>query len=227
MYRERGPQHLIGSQSPTTAGPTSGSSNTLCELRPYLFSIQTIWSKRMHGNLPKTKAQRLAEALLRDRERERPKHNIVACLSCGRTFVFGRGKTDGQFCSTRCREWLEADNPSYEEQQAFNPFRVRTKIIAGKYREQEGRSRSGRACLECGARIPTWRKGRKVSGKTQFCSAACKQKSHRKGGLGPLPQKRNFVTIYSQKVPVKRGVLRGHFSTKLPRRGPSKWARSV
>jgi hypothetical protein len=159
----------------------------------------------MHGNLPKTKAQRLAEALFRDRERERPKHNIVACISCGRTFVFGRGKTDGQFCSTRCREWLEAGNPSYEEQQAFNPFRVRTKIIAGKYREQEGRSRSGRACLECGARIPTWRKGRKVSAKTQFCSAACKQKSHRKGGLGPPTQETQFRYDLQSKSARKTG----------------------
>jgi hypothetical protein len=31
------------------------------------------------------RAERLAANLLADRERERPKHNIVACWSCGTT----------------------------------------------------------------------------------------------------------------------------------------------
>jgi hypothetical protein len=33
-----------------------------------------------------------------------------------------------------------------------------------------------RTCLSCGGRIPQWRKGRKVSAATRFCSAKCGQK---------------------------------------------------
>jgi endogenous inhibitor of DNA gyrase (YacG/DUF329 family) len=55
------------------------------------------------------RAERLAANLLADRERERPKHNIVACWSCGTTYVYrGRqGELNGNFCSMRCQEWFD------------------------------------------------------------------------------------------------------------------------
>jgi hypothetical protein len=34
-----------------------------------------------------------------------------------------------------------------------------------------------RVCLSCGGRIPTWRKGRKVSSATRFCSPKCARKA--------------------------------------------------
>ena len=33
----------------------------------------------------------------------------------------------------------------------------------------------------CGARIPTWRKGKRVSSKTRFCSSKCAQRARRAG----------------------------------------------
>jgi hypothetical protein len=67
------------------------------------------------------RAERLAANLLADRQRqlERPKHNIVPCWSCGHTFVYrGRqGELNGNFCSLRCQAWYDDGNPSYEEQQ--------------------------------------------------------------------------------------------------------------
>ena len=36
-----------------------------------------------------------------------------------------------------------------------------------------------RPCAECGARIPMWRKGRKVSSKTRFCSPKCRERANR------------------------------------------------
>jgi len=36
-----------------------------------------------------------------------------------------------------------------------------------------------RECHTCGARIPKWRKGRRVSSKTRFCSPKCSQKTRR------------------------------------------------
>jgi hypothetical protein len=66
------------------------------------------------------RAERLAANLLADRqrERERPKHNIVPCCSCGQTFVYrGRhGDSNGNFCSMRCQNWFDDYNPTYEAQ---------------------------------------------------------------------------------------------------------------
>ena len=58
------------------------------------------------------RAERLAAQLLADRQRERPKHDIVACWSCGTTYI-NRGP---HFCSIRCKEWFDAGNSTYELQ---------------------------------------------------------------------------------------------------------------
>ena len=80
--------------------------------------------------------ERLAVAILADRERPTSQHNIASCFSCGQTFVYkGRkgaasiwiGSDDdghhspdtslnGRFCSKRCQDWHDAANPSYEQQ---------------------------------------------------------------------------------------------------------------
>ena len=39
---------------------------------------------------------------------------------------------------------------------------------------------SKRQCASCGARIPTWRKGRKVSSSSRFCSPKCQQRARRR-----------------------------------------------
>jgi predicted nucleic acid-binding Zn ribbon protein len=68
-----------------------------------------------------TKAERLAAALLADQQERTQRtvnHNIIACFSCGYTFVYrGRqGELNGRFCSMRCQDWYDAGNPSYEQQ---------------------------------------------------------------------------------------------------------------
>jgi hypothetical protein len=82
------------------------------------------------------RAERLAANLLADRQRERPKHNIIGCWSCGQTFVYrgrqgaasvwigsdddGHASPDtslnGNFCSQRCQDWHDDGNPTYEQQ---------------------------------------------------------------------------------------------------------------
>jgi hypothetical protein len=66
------------------------------------------------------RAERLAANLLADRERqrERPKHNIVPCWSCGTTYVYrGRqGDLNGNFCSMRCQAWFDEGKAAYEQQ---------------------------------------------------------------------------------------------------------------
>ena len=58
------------------------------------------------------RAERLAANLLADRHRERPKHDIGACWSCGTTYIY-RGR---HFCSMPCQEWFDAGNPTDEQQ---------------------------------------------------------------------------------------------------------------
>jgi predicted nucleic acid-binding Zn ribbon protein len=50
------------------------------------------------------------------RSDERPSINITKCFSCGYTYVSKLGK---RFCSDRCREWFDAGNPSYQQQQEW------------------------------------------------------------------------------------------------------------
>jgi hypothetical protein len=66
-----------------------------------------------------SRTNRLAAAILADRDREKPQHNIIACFSCGATFIYrGRkGELNGRFCSMRCQQWFDDGNPSYEQQQ--------------------------------------------------------------------------------------------------------------
>jgi hypothetical protein len=81
------------------------------------------------------RAERLVATLLADRQRERPKHNIVPCWSCGQTFVYrgrqgaasvwigsdedGHASPDtslnGNFRSMRCQVWYDDGNPTYEQ----------------------------------------------------------------------------------------------------------------
>jgi hypothetical protein len=65
-------------------------------------------------NSKPTKVERLAKALLEDRNRVEPvRRNVVACWSCGTSSVYrGRqGELNGNFCSMRCQEWFDAGNP--------------------------------------------------------------------------------------------------------------------
>jgi hypothetical protein len=89
----------------------------------------------MDSTPTESKAERLAAALLADRDRPTTQHNVVACFSCGTTFVYkgrqGEGShwigsdedghpspdasLNGRFCSLRCQQWFDDGNPSYED----------------------------------------------------------------------------------------------------------------
>ena len=59
-----------------------------------------------------------------------------------------------------------------------------------------------RACLECSGPIPNWRKGRKVSSSTRFCSKRCADKSSRKPGNAQKAAPPGFGAADDEKVPV-------------------------
>jgi hypothetical protein len=96
------------------------------------------------------RAERLAANLLADRERqrERPKHDIVACWSCGTTYVYrGRqGDLNGNFCSMRCQDWYDDGNPSFERQRELS--RVTYTYLDGRPM-RAGRDGFYIACKHC------------------------------------------------------------------------------
>jgi hypothetical protein len=63
------------------------------------------------------KTAALAAVIERDllRDNTPPSHNIIACWSCGYTFIYkGRSEElNGNFCSMRCQEWYDAGNPRH------------------------------------------------------------------------------------------------------------------
>jgi hypothetical protein len=191
-----------------------------------------------------SKTARLAEALLADRNRvaEPTGQNIIACRSCGSTFVYRgrRGELNGNFCSMRCQDWYDGGNaPGEPDTTTLRGWKViagppgveigsdyytgilgREPIpmrrgkdgfyIACKHCNKEFESiglrccstecerglrerqenlaimadagiepAAKRTCETCGARIPTWRNGRKVSSATRFCSSKCGAKARR------------------------------------------------
>jgi hypothetical protein len=80
-----------------------------------------------------SKAAKLAEALLRDRERKtapvKSTEETAPCFQCGRPFVYRgpRGDDSGRFCSDQCR--IEYDIPGAF---TFDPFKVtRWRVVAG------------------------------------------------------------------------------------------------
>jgi hypothetical protein len=83
---------------------------------------------------------------------------IISCANCRKDFD-SKGL---RCCSTECeRQYTERE--------------VNLAVMAEVGIEPAAK----RACLECGARIPTWRNGRKVSSATRFCSPKCAQKARR------------------------------------------------
>ena len=165
------------------------------------------------------KTERLAAALLADRERPTIHHNIIPCFVCANKFIYrGRqGELNGRFCSMRCQDWYDAVNKPVNEEIVYRwrdgrPMRMGPKgfYIDCAYCQKEFESlglrccsvecersyhereenlavmaeagiepKAKRQCESCGARIPTWRKGRRVSSKTRFCSSKCGQKARK------------------------------------------------
>jgi hypothetical protein len=128
-----------------------------------------------------------------------PAIDITKCFSCGYSMVY-RGN---RFCSERCREWFDAGNPSYEQQEesARKPSAISIvckgchKALDSKglrccsvecerrYCERQNNlavmaevgdtPKEKRRCAQCDAPIPTWRNGRRVRSSTRFCSPKC------------------------------------------------------
>jgi hypothetical protein len=83
--------------------------------------------------------QRLADALLADRQREiSSRHNIISCFLCGYTFFCKerQGGLNGRFCSMRCQDWYDAGNPPIAA--AKDTSLVGWRVITGPPRVEVG-----------------------------------------------------------------------------------------
>ena len=88
---------------------------------------------------------------------------LIDCAGCGKRFD-SKGL---RCCSPACERSL-GDRRKTE----------RLKIEAGV--EYQSRLGAKRKCEGCGGDIPNWRKGRRVSKATRFCSPSCGQKARAK-----------------------------------------------
>jgi hypothetical protein len=186
-----------------------------------------------------------------------PRHNIVACFMCGYTFVY-RGSC---FCSDRCREVYDAEEPGHEQDWLRRPKAedappTNLEVVAGpagnrpatpvkrttagynihclgcgkefeskglrccstecerRYKERQENlalmatvgiepAAKKKLCASCGAKIPTWRNGRRVSKATQFCGPKCAQRA-RRAFWEPKP---GFDAGNVKKVPISCGFF--------------------
>jgi hypothetical protein len=126
------------------------------------------------------------------------------------------GDDSGRFCSTRCREAYDAGFPAHASKgsqhwhslpmgkhgflikcrgcerqfdskglrccsvECERAYRLKEEVAEHPFRFVK------RKCVECSGEIPNWRKGRRVSKATRFCSDRCAERSRRKMGSGRL-----------------------------------------
>jgi hypothetical protein len=92
-----------------------------------------------------------------------------------------------------CNKEFESKGLRYCSKECGTAYRERQQNLA-TLAEAGIEPETKRQCETCGVTIPKWRNGRRVSKKTRYCSAKCKQKAYRESETtrGPLP---SFVTI--------------------------------
>jgi hypothetical protein len=185
---------------------------------------------------PDTPTTRLAHALLRDREKQ-PSRPAPSCFTCGRAFARRDGRFCSSYCRHAFDRGVRAYEPPdpdrfYSLPKGRHGFLIscancRTRFdspgwaccsieCAREYRrkrELEAELKDDpfravkRKCLDCGGDIPNWRKGRRVSKATKFCSPRCKGrhvKSTRAAPDSPKP----VLARETAKKPPSNGLRR-------------------
>jgi hypothetical protein len=127
----------------------------------------------------------------------------IACLSCGRSFLYRGpdGDSSGRFCCARCREWYDAGGmpqpPIASSVQALNRFPVSPRII------RQGPRGAIVTCRSCGREfdslgLATCSDCRERKPPTKAAQAA-------QGALVDTPSTRDYrCVVCAGKVPVKR-----------------------
>jgi hypothetical protein len=104
------------------------------------------------------------------------------------TVPMRRGSEGFYIACAHCRKEFESKGLRCCSKECESAYRERQDNLAVMAEAGIEPSSDKRICAapDCGARIPVWRNGRKVSSATRFCSPKCKQKAHR-AALSPKP----------------------------------------
>jgi hypothetical protein len=156
----------------------------------------------------------------------------LICFVCGRTYTQG----DGRFCSSRCRAGFDAGlppcrpaRPPFDLHPGDDGFLIECANCRQRFESRGLRCCSAacesayrqtlelasdpfcapkRTCPECGAAIPNWRGGRRVSQATKFCSERCRKRTARDAKSAP-------ATVVAQTP-----YLSAQTAKKCPQNGP-------
>jgi hypothetical protein len=182
-----------------------------------------------------SKTERLAQVLLRDRDRPGTINGSVACFACGRSYLYKgpNGDDSGMFCSANCRT---AYDLGLQPQSSVKLVSVLWIKCAGCQREFESNglrccspecertakeradnltvmaevgmeSPKKRSCEFCGGPIKRWRKG--SNGKmraTPKSARYCTKACQRKAAKAPSQPKPQKDAEFAQKDPALRGL---------------------
>jgi hypothetical protein len=99
-----------------------------------------------------------------------------------RNQILRQGKEGFVINCSHCRKEFDSKGLRCCSRECETAYRGREANLAVLAEAGIEASSTKRACHECGVQIPTWRNGRKVSGKTRFCSPKCAQKAKRSSG---------------------------------------------
>ena len=106
----------------------------------------------------------LTNAIMQDRQRDRPREVAPLCFGCGRAYTPGAIGDVGRFCSLRCRDAFDSGFPAYA------PPRSYRELVAG-----QGPLGMLINCSGCGKKFD--------SCGLRYCSIECRRASRRKQEL--------------------------------------------
>ena len=153
------------------------------------------------------KAKSIAKAILADHRRERSERtDITKCFMCGYGMVYRGSRFCSDRCREyyvegnpgHFQDWLQAKityqwqdgRPMRAGQRGFHincahcrkefeSLGPRCCSVECERLHRDGVKIGKRRCTNCDVAIPTWRKGRRVSSKTRFCSPKCAKATSR------------------------------------------------
>jgi hypothetical protein len=190
-----GKHQQLKSEKPLRSGPVlwgTGPPDPHRLLKAGLTVWRNIVQIKHLDSKDKSRSDRLADALLRDiLDKPAATKPAPVCHACGRSYSGAGYGVSGRFCSERCVAAYDAGLPAFEPgyvsritamplsawrivagppdiEIGSNPWQS---IIAASERKRAKLDliRPRKLCESCGAKLPVWVNGRKVSAARKLC----------------------------------------------------------
>jgi hypothetical protein len=197
-----------------------------------------------------TPSARLARALLRDRDnKQQPSSSSSSCFVCGRSYSHGDGRFCSTRCRSAFDAGMPAYEPlaiTYSLPKGRDGFLIdcahcRRKFDSPGWKccstdcSRELRCKLAleaelagdpfravkRKCLDCGGNIPNWRKGRRVSKATKFCSPRCKDRHAKIARVSASDPQAVLRREIAKKCPSNGLPRNGHAATSPSAESPA------